>query len=405
MTATSSPDTGRHVALLLPSHAGGGVTRAFLQLANGLSSRGHRVEFVLCRAIGPYLEKVSSDIPIVELTPEFGLRARQRALSLSPDAWREMLRPILLAPSAAPVLPYIASLAQYLDSSRPDVVLSGKTHTNLLSIWARRMASQHPRVVVSERTHLSAELETSNKWRWRYLAPLIGKLYRAADAITAVSNGVSDDLAETTGLPRESIQTIYNPVARPEIYQSAELQIDHPWFAKGEPPVVLAVGRLTEQKQYPVLLEAFAQLRQRREARLLILGEGKERKRLTARVHELGLDASVSLLGFAKNPYAYMAQAAVFVLASAWEGLPGVLIEALVCGCPVVSSDCPSGPREILEAGRYGELVPVGDVEALSAAIERSLVQPPDRQFLRMRGAEFSLDAALDAYSKVLFPG
>lgn len=402
--STRSSAAGKHIALLLPSLAGGGVARSFLQLADGLSSRGHRVDFVLCRATGPHLAKVSSKIGVVELAPESQLRARLRTLELSPGAWRELLRPILLAASAAPVLPYIASLAQYFDDARPDVVLSGKTHTNLLSIWASRMATVSPRIVISERTNLSTELATSTKWRWRYAAPLIGKLYPTADAITSVSNGVSDDLAKTTGLPRESIQTIYNPVARPEIYQSAKVRPDHPWFAKGAPPVILAVGRLTEQKQYLVLLEAFWRVRQRHEVRLLILGEGKDRDMLSARVRELGLDRSVSLPGFSDNPYAYMAHASVFVLSSAWEGLPGVLIEALVCGCPVVSTDCPSGPREILEAGKYGELVPVGDVEALSQAIERVLMRPPDREPLGVRGAEFSLDAAVDEYLKVLLP-
>jgi glycosyltransferase involved in cell wall biosynthesis len=404
MTAGASSPARKHVALLLPSLAGGGVARSFLQLANGLTSRGHRVDFVLCRATGPHLAKVSSDIHVVELAPESGLRARMRALSLSKEAWREILRPIVLSPSAPPVLPYISSLAQYLDTLKPDVVLSGKTHTNLLAIWACRMAKTSPRIVISERTNLSTELATSSKWRWRYAAPLIGKLYPAADAITSVSNGVSDDLAETTGLPRESIQTIYNPVARPEIYQSAKVRPDHPWFAKGAPPVILAVGRLTEQKQYTVLLEAFARVQERHGVRLLILGEGKDRDALSARVRELGLDRSVSLPGFSDNPYAYMAHAAAFVLSSAWEGLPGVLIEALVCGCPVVSTDCPSGPREILEAGKYGELVPVGDVGALAQAIERVLMRPPDRQPLRVRGAEFSLEAAVDEYVKVLFP-
>ncbi len=404
MTAALPPKGGGHIALLLPSLAGGGVARSFLQLANGLSSRGYRVEIVLCRAAGPYLSKVNPDIRIVELTPESMTRARLRALMLAPETWRELLPPILLAPSAPPVLPYIASLASYFDSSRPDVVLSGKTHTNLLSIWAKCMASRPPRVVISERTNLSTELATSRKWRWRYVAKLIGKLYPRADAISSVSNGVSDDLAEKAGLPRDSIHTIYNPVARPEIYQSASVRPDHPWFVEGAPPVVLAVGRLTEQKQFPVLLDAFARVQNRREVRLLILGEGKDRQKLTARVRELGLDRSVSLPGFSDNPYAYMAHASVFVLSSAWEGLPGVLIEALVCGCPVVSTDCPSGPREILEAGKYGELVPVGDVEALAGAIERVLVRPPDRQPLRVRGAEFSLDAAVDQYVKLLFP-
>ena len=394
---------GERIALLLPSLAGGGVARSFLLLAKGFVARGYGVEIVLCRATGPFLSNLDRDIEIVELEPESGPRARRRAFSLSPDARRELIRPILLAPAAPPVLPYIASLARYLETARPSAVLAGKTHTNLLAIWGNRQAENKTRVVISERTSLSTEIRTSRRWRWRYAAPLVGRLYRAADAITSVSNGVSDDLAWTTGLPRDSIKTIYNPVARPEIYEKAALHPDHPWFVEGAPPVVLAAGRLTEQKQFPVLLEAFARMRKKFDARLLVLGEGRDRSMLTQRVSELGLEESVSLPGFSDDLYAYMAHASVFVLSSAWEGLPGVLIEALVCGCPVVSTDCPSGPREVLADGKYGELVPVGDAIALARAIEEVLVRPPDRQSLRDRGAEFSLDASVNEYLEVLF--
>jgi glycosyltransferase involved in cell wall biosynthesis len=380
------------------------VARSFLQLANGFVDRGHRVEFVLCRAVGPYLSSVSSPIEITELEPESGMRARIRALSLSPGAARELLLPILLTNKPPPVLPFIASLSRYLEAARPDVLLAGKTHTNMLAIWGNRLAKTPTRVVISERTSLSTEIRSAKKWRWRHVAPLVGRLYPGADAITSVSDGVSDDLAETAGLDRETITTIYNPVARPEIHQKAKLHPEHRYFESDAPPVVLAAGRLTEQKQFPVLLEAFSRVRARHDARLLILGEGRDRSALEDKIERLGLEPFVSMPGFSDNPYAPMANAAVFVLSSAWEGLPGVLIEALVCGCPVVSCDCPSGPREILAGGKYGELVPVGDVEGLSRAILAVLENPPDRQPLRNRGAEFSLEASVAKYLDVLVP-
>jgi glycosyltransferase involved in cell wall biosynthesis len=380
------------------------VARSFLQLANGFIDRGYRVELVLCRAVGPYLADINPAIEVVELEPESGVRARIRALFLSPGAVGALLLPVLLARKPPPVLPYMFSLARHLEEARPDVLLAGKTHTNMLAIWGNRLASNSTRVVISERTSLSMEIRSAKKWRWRHVAALVGTLYPLADAITSVSEGVSDDLAETAGLARETITTIYNPVARPEIYEKANLQPDHPYFNAGGPPVVVAAGRLTEQKQFPVLLDAFARVRMQTDARLLILGEGRDRSSLQVKIQQLGLEPFVSMPGFSDNPYAHMAKAAVFVLSSAWEGLPGVLIEALVCGCPVVSCDCPSGPREILAGGKFGELVPVGDVDGLARAILTVLENPPDRQPLRSRGAEFSLEASVEKYLAALFP-
>ena len=300
------------------------------------------------------------------------------------------------------MLPYVAGLANYLRKHRPLALLSGKTHTNLVAIWARRLAAVDTRVVISERTNLSKESGTSPRWRWRYVQPLVERVYPLADEITSVSDGVSDDLSAFARLPRHRVLTIYNPVVRPELYEMARQKPDHPWLEPGSPPVVLAVGRLTEQKQFPVLLDAFDRVRRGRDVRLLILGEGKERPALQARVEALDLGEHVEMPGFVDNPYAYMTHASLFVLSSAWEGLPGALIEALACGCPVVSTDCPDGPREILESGRYGPLVPVGNREALAQAMERVLGDPPDRAMLKRRGTDFAATTAIDRYLEVL---
>jgi len=163
------------------------------------------------------------------------------------------------------------------------------------------------------------------------------------------------------------------------------------------------VGRLTEQKDFSTLLQAFAQVRAQRQARLLLLGEGEMRDELTALGLALGIAKDLSLHGFTNNPFAYMARAAVFVLSSAYEGLPGVLIQALACGCPVVSTDCPSGPSEILENGQYGRLVPVGDPAAMAQAILSTLEAPPDRGLLQKQASLFSVDRAVEQYLEVLF--
>jgi glycosyltransferase involved in cell wall biosynthesis len=227
-------------------------------------------------------------------------------------------------------------------------------------------------------------------------------VYPRADAIVGVSDGVVRDLASLTGIPAGRMRTIYNPVVTPELLAQAQAPAPHPWLEDGGPPVVLGVGRLVPQKGFATLLEAVARLRRERRLRLLVLGEGRHRRALERQARRLGLGADFALPGFAPNPFAYMARAAVFVLPSFYEGLPGVLIQALACGCPVVSTDCPDGPREILADGAYGPLLPVGDAAALAAAIARVLDHPPERERLRRRGLDFGAEPAVRAYLEVV---
>jgi len=282
------------------------------------------------------------------------------------------------------------------------------TNVNLVALWARRLAKVSTRVVVSEHITLSPGMKENLKkrqWRWRFLPPLVHRMYSWADAIIAVSSGVADDLSLTTSISRECITTTYNPVVTPELFSKAQVPLDHPWFTPGNPPVILGVGRLCEQKDFPTLIKAFARVRAKRDARLIILGEAKHseyRTELTTLAAQLGIADDAALPGFVANPFAYMARTAVFVLSSAWEGLPSVLIEALACGCPVISTDCPSGPAEILENGKYGPLVPVGDDVALADAICSVLNTPPNRDWLRARGAMFAVDHVADQYLEVL---
>jgi glycosyltransferase involved in cell wall biosynthesis len=198
------------------------------------------------------------------------------------------------------------------------------------------------------------------------------------------------------------VTTIYSPVVGPDIARRAAEPVDHAWVNDTRVPLVLGAGRLSLQKDFPTLIRAFSRVRADRAAHLVILGEGHQRARLEKLVYELGLDADVSLPGRVDNPFAWMSRAAVFVLSSAWEGLPGVLIEALACGCPVVSTDCPSGPREILEDGTIGPLVPVHDDRALAAAILSVLAAPPDRAKLIARSECFRIDDGVEAYLRVL---
>jgi glycosyltransferase involved in cell wall biosynthesis len=236
----------------------------------------------------------------------------------------------------------------------------------------------------------------------RRLEPLLLRtFYPWASSVVAVSRGAADDLARTTGLPRGKVEVVYNPVITPEILALADQAPADPWFAPSQPPVILGVGRLTRQKDFATLIRAFAAVRRRRPARLVILGEGEDRTALEELAAALGVSDDVALPGFRENAVGYMARAALFVLSSAWEGLPTVLIEALAAGTRVVSTDCPSGPREILDGGRLGALVPVGDAVAMAAAIDAALDQPSGRAG-RDALHPFTRDAAVDNYLRLI---
>jgi glycosyltransferase involved in cell wall biosynthesis len=234
------------------------------------------------------------------------------------------------------------------------------------------------------------------------LIKIISSLFfRYADAAICISKGVAEDFIKTTGMPPQKTHVVYNPIVYPGLEQEARQSISHPWFATGNKPVILAVGRLVVAKDYPTLLNAFSLLNRKRQANLLILGEGRERLRLEALVRQLGLTENVQMPGFVKNPYAYMARARLLVLSSRWEGFGNVLVETLACGTPVVSTDCKGGPGEILEGGRFGRLVPVGDAQALAAAMLETLQTPPDRAMLRQRAQDFTLEKSVKEYLRV----
>lgn len=333
---------GHRLAVFLPSLVGGGAERVTLNLVKEAARRGVSVDLVLSKAEGPYLSDVPDSVKVVDL-------------------------------GASRVMSSLPALTRYLRRARPDAMLTAISHANIIGLWARRFAGAPARVVVAEHDTLSQVTHETARRRARLMPRLIRASYLSAQGIIAVSSGVADDLSSTAGIPRETIDVVYNPVVTPEVEAAAEAHIGHPWFAPGEPPVVIGIGRLAPKKDFATLVTAFAEARRQSNARLIILGEGPERAALEELVRSLDLEAHVSLPGFVENPYAYLRQANLFVLSSRWEGLPTVLIEAMYCGTPVVSTDCPSGPREILADGRYGELVPMGDIASLTTAMQAGL--------------------------------
>ena len=357
-------------AFFLPSLVGGGAERVIVNLAQGITERGIRVDLVLAAAEGPLLDQLPPAVRLIDL-------------------------------GATRVLRSIVPLARYLRRERPRVLVSSMGHANLVAVWAARLAGLVVPVIVTEHNTLSQETSRQSRLSGKLWPHLLRTFYPWATTIVAVSRGAADDLARTSGLPRDRVEVVYNPVITPTMMALARQAPDHPWFAAGQPPVILGVGRLTRQKDFATLLRAFAEVRRQRPARLLILGEGEDRPALEALATELAVADDLALPGFQENALAFMAGSAVFALSSAWEGLPTVLIEALAAGTRVVSTDCPSGPREILQDGRLGALVPVGNAAALAAAILEAMdrptsVVPPDAL------TPFTRDASVDHYLQVI---
>lgn len=366
-----------HVAVFGPGIGGaaiGGAERIALHLARGLAEQGLVVDLVL-------VEPVRHETLLSELPPAVrvvGLKWPRRGLLCFP------------------------ALARYLWREKPAALLSPLASANLVAIWARRLAGVSTHVTIREATTFSRHMQTMNPVSSRLQLALMRRFYPQADDIVAVSHGVARDMVLTMGLPLARLRVIYNPTVIPELFAKAREPVREPWLAAGQPPVILGVGRLGQEKDFATLMRAFAQVRQQRPARLIILGEGVERHRLEALVSDLHLKDQVALPGFVANPYAYMARAEVFVLSSVFEGLPNTLIEAMACETSVVSTDCQSGPREILEDGLYGRLTPVGDPQALAEAILATLDNPTDPEHLRRRADMFSLETVVGQYLEAL---
>lgn len=362
------------LAIFLPSLAGGGAERAMVNLLGEIARRGVRIDLVLSTATGPYLDEVPAEVRVVDL-------------------------------GTSRVVTSLPSLVRYLRRARPEVMLTVLTHASLVGLVARGLARVGTRVVVAEHDTMSEVARETVRRRAHLLPFLVRRLYPRADEIIAVSSGVADDLAEFVGLPRSRVEVVYNPVVTPEVKAAAHSDVPHPWLGQGEPPVVLGIGRLQPRKKdFALLIRAFAKARGETGARLIILGEGPERSALEELVNNLGVESCVAIPGFVDNPYAYLARASLFVLSSQWEGLPTVLIEALYCGVPVVSTDCPSGPREILDGGRHGVLVPVGGepemVRAISAGLAGGIPPPAPESW-----HSYELAVVADRYLDVLLGG
>jgi glycosyltransferase involved in cell wall biosynthesis len=357
---------------VLVSYSGeGGVERMINHLVGGLLDAGRVVDVVVLKREGEHFAALPSGARVVCLP------TRHAALA-PPFLWR------------------------YLRRARPAALLAAKDRASRAVLRVRRWDRGATRVVIRAGNQLSRLLDERSRGYRALRLRATRRLYPWADAIVAVSRGVADDVIATAGVAAERVHVVRNPTITPDIDERAGAPTGHAWLDEPGPPVILGIGRLARQKDFATLVRAFAHLRGERPARLVILGEGRERAPLQRLAGALGVDADVDLPGFVANPYAWLQRAAAFALSSAWEGSPNALTEAMYLGRPVVATDCPSGPAELLADGRIAPLVPVGDDAALVHALASVLDRPPDPDRLRAAVADYHPAASTAHYLEVL---
>lgn len=352
------------VAFYLSNLDVGGAQRVVVNLANEFAARGADVDVVLVTEQGPLADELEPAVTLVELECERALTA-------------------------------IPSVVQYLRRRSPDAFVSSMTYLNVTAVFAAAVAGVDAAVGVVEHNTRPAPRPTEPP------VALARLLYPRADFVVAVSDGVADDVADWAGVDREAVDVVYNPVVTDSLRDAAREPPAHDWLVE-DVPVVFGTGRHVEQKDFETFLRAFAAVERRREVRCILAGEGPLTDEYVALCRELGVEDVVDTPGFVQNLYSYMRHADVFVLSSRWEGFGNVLVEAMACGTPVVSTDCPSGPAEILADGEYGALVDVGDHAAMADAIERALDDPPPAARLRDRAADFRVEAVAASYETLL---
>ena len=359
----------RHITVFIPHLGGGGAERATLEIARGFVHRGLSVDLLVTRC-GQYRG----------LVPE-------KARLVNFDSWK-----------AVTCFP---RFLRHLQRQRPDALLSTLIHTSILALIVKKFFIKDLPTIVRYESTFTMEFANGG-FKQRIELTALKYLFPSADAIIAVSAGAAADLKRAIPGAARRVQVVPNPVVTATLAKQAKEPVEHPFFRDPGIPVILSAGRFVPLKDYPTLLRAFADVAISRPARLVILGEGPERGELVTLARRLKIAEKVDFPGFTSNPFAYMAKARVFALSSTYEGLGMVLIEAMACGTPVVSTDCRYGPREILEGGKWGRLVPVGDWRGLARAIREALDKPITPELLSTRANCYTAAASTDGHLRVL---
>lgn len=401
------------VAFLLENLSGGGAERVILELADGFSALGYTVDLLVCEARGVLLDSIPSRVNLVVLKPANQLTGLLAALGAPGGGHSAILSCVAAIRKIPRSLRFVPAIGDYLLRACPSVLLSALPKSNIAAVLAQARAGVGTRIFVG--AHISMFLRSqqgleTGRGQAHHMIPLLRHCYSRAAGVVAVSEGVAADAVSFLDVDPDRVHVVYNPITVSGPIEEIDEPPSHRWLLPGAAPVVLGIGRLVAQKNFPLLIEAFARARQHADIRLIILGGDESsaeqmarRKELLELAAGLGVGRDVDLAGYQSNPYHYLRAARMFVLSSDYEGFGNVIVEALLAGCPVVSSDCPSGPAEILDNGRYGFLTPVNDIEQLAAAIVTTLDTVPEPQKLRRRGLEFSRERALEGYHQLFF--
>jgi glycosyltransferase involved in cell wall biosynthesis len=358
----------KKIILYAASLRGGGAERVMVTLANGFSELSYNVKLVLVKKVGEYIDEVSDKVEIVDL-------------------------------ECSRVLYSILPFSRYLRNENPEIVVSTQSHVNIAAICAKLLSNNNAKILVREASTPSISSSHAG-FRSKVISYLLRFFYNKADVVVCPSNGVSQDLQEKYFFDSGRIKVVPNPMHIQKILKQSQSQEEVCLPDRFDPsrPYIIAVGRLTKPKNFPLLIHAFSLVRNKIDARLVILGEGEDRQDLEALVKELGLSQYVYMPGFVENPFAYMKRSSVFVLSSLWEGLPNVLIQAMIVGTPVVATDCPSGPKQILENGKWGKLVPIGDEQEMANAILDVFENGHEKIPMEMLEKEYSTESVLKKY-------
>ena len=303
----------------------GGVERSFFILAKTLEKRGHSVN-IITLGKSSYIKDSSFSVPIINL--------KKNKVSTS-----------------------IFSLSNYLSKNNIDIVISAQYYANIGILIAQKFLSKKPKIIITERAHLNESLKELNILKRNFLKFLIRFLYKNADNIIGNSKSVCESILSSAKINKHHIKLILNPTFVPEIIKKAEKPVREEWIQNSKEPIILTVGRLSSQKNTSLLIDSFSELLNLKECKLLIIGDGPERKKLEFKVHSMNLSEKIKFLGFSSNPYKYFKYCSVFTLTSKFEGLPNVLIESQALGLPIVTTDSPGGSREVVSDGKSGLLV------------------------------------------------
>jgi glycosyltransferase involved in cell wall biosynthesis len=372
---TAAARKRQRIGFFLATSGHSGVDRIMRNLIPAIAARGYAVDLLHVRGHGPVLDETPDNVRVVDL-------------------------------GSGHVYTCLPALIRYLRRERPAALLSDKDRVNRTALVGCALSRMPVRLVLRTGTTVSHNLAGRGAIERRLQRFSMRHLYRYGYATVVPSCGAADDLARYAGIDRRHIQVLPSPVVTDRLYSDALTGVEHPWLQARHCPVILGVGELSRRKDFATLIRAFAELRRRRAARLIILGRGRQADALRRLTRDCGVAADVDLPGFDPNPYRFLARADLFVLASRWEGMPVALIEAVALGTPVVATDCPSGPREILRGGRYGPLVPVGDAAALASAMGEVLDHPLPKEQLQEAVVAYHVDRSAGAYLAAMgFPG